>query len=94
MVIYITLALITALACFHIAININNNLDSQKEKLINEKIINMNQIQEIKITNPKFRYLQNPDSKNSALFNHFGDFIIIICAIITFLFLSIKHQKE
>lgn len=89
----VILTTICALSSFYAIATINDSLTAKKEQNINTKIIKLEKNAKIK-TNSKFSYLKIQGAKDNILFNRFGDFIIIICAVIVFLFLGIKHQKE
>jgi hypothetical protein len=91
--IFTLLALICATGSFYIFTNINSSLILKQEQRIKDKITKSQTIKTVAIDN-KFKYLHNKESQNSILLNRFGDFLIIICTVITFLFLGIKHQKE
>ena len=87
------LTLICAVCTIYLSANINKDLIAKKEAKINNQIINLQDFEQ-NPTNNKIEYLRGQDINNSVLFNHFGDFLIIISAIIIFLFLTIKEEKE
>ncbi len=87
------LIILLALPFFYIAKTINNNSLINKNKIINNQIIKSKAAQQ-KPSIQKFNYIENKNIKNNIIFTRFSEFIIIICSIITILFLGIKHQKK
>lgn len=85
--------IICASATLYLANNINDDLLAKKEQNINNKIIK-SQTKNKAIANKNINYLNNKSSKDNIIFNRFGDFLIIICAITTFLFLGVKHRRK
>lgn len=86
---FVLLSSICLLSSLYIANNINQKLISDKKHQQERQ-----NLYQHNSDNKKFSYLKNTNIKNNFIFSKFNDFIIVICCLISILFIKINHQKE